>query len=78
MAIDQLADIDVRLLVSACRAQRTLDPMDRRVCGLITGEWLFAGRNRTRSSGLNRNSLLHDSFDVTRPMPILLSGHQIS
>jgi hypothetical protein len=42
LAIDQLADIDVRFLASACRAQRTLGPMDRCVCG--TDHWEVAIR----------------------------------
>ena len=67
LAIDQLA-------VSRCSfrpaAHNALGPMDRRVCGIDHGEWLFASNNQTEIKRLKRSSLLHDSFGVAITMPI--------
>jgi hypothetical protein len=47
--------------------------MDRRVCGIDHGEWLFAGSNQTEIKRLKRSSSLQDYILVARTMPMPLS-----
>jgi hypothetical protein len=72
LAIDQLA-----VWMSGCSlrpaAHNALGPMDRRVCGIDHGEWLFAGSNQTEIKRLKRSSSLQDYFLVARTMPMPLS-----